>query len=145
MEKDYVRFVRLISNISKSSSKIEALAMQEFGLKRIHAICLYSIFEVEGKFVSASDICKQSHEDKAAVSRAINELEKQGLVVQAFDRNNYRARLSLTEKGKAVAEKLSRAFESAAQTASRALSENERTQVISVLEKICSAINPPTH
>lgn len=145
MEKDYIRFARLISGLGKEIGKIETRAIQEFGLKKIHAICLYNIFAEEGKFVSATDICKQSHEDKAAVSRAIGELEKRGLIVQAFDRNNYRARLGLTEEGKAVAEKLCQIFFCAAQTAGDSLSETEKAQLLDALEKISDGLKASQH
>lgn len=64
-----------------------------------------------GKFgaMAASEICRISHIEKTKVSRAVAEMEKQGLVVRAPDERDRRIeKLSLTDTGKGVFESLGR-------------------------------------
>ena len=76
----YSRFTILINRISRSIHRIKDDAMCKYGLKSAHVSCLYYLYK-EGKPLTARELCDACEEDKAAVSRAIDLLCKEGYVI----------------------------------------------------------------
>ena len=105
-------FTLLVSKLSRSIRKIKSEEMAEFGLKGPHVSCLYYLSRCE--------------EDKAAVSRSLDYLEKNGYVTCAEGSRRYRSPLGLTEKGAAVCRVLNEKIERVVEAASRGLSDRER-------------------
>lgn len=98
-------FVSTISSIHKSIQKIKKNEMKEFGLSGNHVMCLFYLTRYrEG--LTAVQLCKMISEDKAAVSRALGELQERGYIAypQQNGTKKYRAAAVLTEKGAAVTE-----------------------------------------
>ena len=100
-------FTLLVSKLSRSIRKIKSEEMAEFGL-------------------NASELCERCEEDKAAVSRSLDYLEKNGYVTCAEGSRRYRSPLGLTEKGAAVCRVLNEKIERVVEAASRGLSDRER-------------------
>ena len=93
-------FVSSISCINRYIQKIERDEMARYGLKGPHAQYLIAMNRFPNGVTAArlSTICEK---DKAAVSRAISELEKAGLVQRPQPiTSGYRAMLKLTERGR---------------------------------------------
>ena len=108
-------FTLLVSKLSRSIRKIKSEEMAEFGLKGPHVSCLYYLSQ-----------CERCEEDKAAVSRSLDYLEKNGYVTCAEGSRRYRSPLGLTEKGAAVCRVLNEKIERVVEAASRGLSDRER-------------------
>ena len=76
MEERFEAFTVLIARLSRSIRRIKAEEMADFGLKVSHVSCLYYLHCAGA--LTASELCERCEEDKAAVSRAVDELESGG-------------------------------------------------------------------
>ena len=117
-------FTLLVSKLSRSIRKIKSEEMAEFGLKGPHVSCLYYLSQCGG--LTASELCERCEEDKAAVSRSLDYLEKNGYVTCEEGGRRYRSPLGLTEKGAAVCRVLNEKIERVVEAAGRGLSDRER-------------------
>ncbi len=77
--------------------------MAKYGLKGAHALCLLAMSRYpEG--ITASHLCEICDKDKAAISRTLGELEREGLVRRdVTNGSGYRAALTLTDLGQEAA------------------------------------------
>lgn len=112
MEKIFENFTVNILKLNKLVNKIKQYEMGEFGLKAVHVMCGYYLYENPGG-LTASELTKYTLEDKAAISRALLTMREKGLV--SYDVKTYNAKVTLTEEGKkfavAVLEKTDKAVE----------------------------------
>lgn len=94
-------FATSIALIHKYIQRIKTNEMNALGLKGKYAMCLYSLGKSPDG-LTASELCRVCGEDKAAISRAISELEEKELVFadKYTDKRAYRAKVFLTKKGK---------------------------------------------
>ena len=129
-------FTVLIAKINRSIRKIKNEEMAEFGLKSPHVSCLYYLYKEESLTAKElSDICD---EDKAAISRSILALERLGyLSCESESKKRYKAPLSLTEEGNAVAKRIADKIDSVLDFASDALTEDERIKFYENLNSVC--------
>ncbi|MBQ2928529.1 MAG: MarR family transcriptional regulator [Oscillospiraceae bacterium] len=99
----YESFTACISSLYHAIQKIERAEMEAFGLKGPHAHCLLVISRhPEG--LTAARLCELCEKDKAAVSRILSELVREGMVSrECRNGTHYRALLKLTEKGQHAA------------------------------------------
>lgn len=101
MDDKYNEFTLLIAQINRGVGKIKTEEMAKYGLKGSHVSCLYYLYICGG--MTAKKLCDVCGEDKAAVSRAVAYLQKNGYLLPA-DEKRYNAPLTLTEKGESAAE-----------------------------------------
>ncbi len=96
----FERFVSVISGISRNLHKIMSEEMEKYGLKGPYAVYLVAMQRHPQGITAArlSEICEKN---KAAVSRAVADLETMNLIRK--EGGNYRSRLLLTEEGKKAA------------------------------------------
>lgn len=103
MENRYELLSSSISCMYHDIQKIERVEMAKFGLKGPHAQCLLAMSRYP-QGVTSARLCEICEKDKAAISRAVSELEQTGMVLrQERNGNRYRANLILSEQGKAAA------------------------------------------
>ena len=101
MEERFETFTVLITRISRSIKRIKADEMADFELKGPHVSCLYYLSQRDG--MTAAELCERCDEDKAAISRSLDDLEKNGYITCASGAGKrYKSPLRLTERGKAV-------------------------------------------
>ncbi len=144
MEERYQLFTTLIVKCVRAIKKIKSNEMSEFNLKGLHVSCLYYAYVVK-KPLTATVLCDICDEDKANISRAIDRLEAEGYVVcNSKTQKKYNCPISLTEKGKQVAESVANKIDDMVAFASQGLSEENRkifysslTLIANNLEKIC--------
>jgi len=129
-------FCTAISSISHSMQKSERAEMAKYGLKGPHAQCMLAL-ERYPEGITASKLCEICEKDKAAISRAITELTEAKMVTR-FDPEGkrYRSCLTLTEKGKNVAEHVNRLVYAAVMKASAGYSPEDRQIFVNVLSMI---------
>ena len=139
MVERYEKFSSAVSGISCFIQKIEAEVMKGYGLKGACAQYLTAMRgSKEGITISRlSDICAK---DKAAVSRAVAELESKGFV-ERKGAGMYRASLVLTDKGKAVAESVANKASAAVEIAGKGLSDEERQTLYCALDLIATNLS----
>lgn len=144
MEERFKTFTVLIAKISRNIRRIKTEEMSEMNLKSPHFSCLYYLYKA-GPLTAKelSDVCE---EDKSAISRSIEHLEKQGyLQCDSQAKKRYRAHLSLTEKGEKVGQFIANKIDSILELASAGLTDENRkifyqslTLVSDNLQKICN-------
>lgn len=126
MVERYEMFSVAISSIYKYIQKIERDEMVKFGLKGPHAQCLTTLMRFpEG--LTSTQLCELCDKDKAAISRAVSELEAKGLIFRdKINKNAYKALLKLSENGKEAALHISDSARRAVERAGRGLSDEDR-------------------
>lgn len=136
----YKNFTVLIGKINREIRKIKTEEMKEYGLKSPHVSCLYYFYKEE-KLTSKqlTEICE---EDKAAVSRTIDFLEKEGYILCKADvKKRYRDYLEITEKGKKVGKIIVDKIDEVLDKASLGLSEENRKILYQSLELISNNLH----
>ena len=83
----FAQFVAGISCINRCIQKIERDVMVHYGLKGPHAQYLIAMSRYPDG-VTATQLSSLCEKDKAAVSRAVSELEKSGLLHRASEGNS---------------------------------------------------------
>lgn len=135
MEERFGTFTMLISKISRSIKRIKSEEMAEFQLKGSHVSCLYYL-SVYGS-MTAAELCERCEEDKAAISRSLDYLEKNGFVTYGENtRRRYRVALQLTEKGKEVCNRIGAKINRIVDEASEGLTEEDRKAMYHTLQLI---------
>ena len=122
----YIKFTLAISVINRYIQKIEKNAMRKYGLKGSHAQCIVALLNSPDG-ITATDLCKFTDKDKAAVSRTVAELEECGHVKRLGEGENmYRARLVLTESGEKIGAEITGLVNKAVAQADTGLLEKDR-------------------
>lgn len=151
MQSRYEQFSSSISSIYHAIQRIEKNEMIIYGSRGIFAPYLAALYRYPEGLTAAklSEICDR---DKAAVSRAVADMEKEGLLVRENQNDRkYRALLKLTKDGQRAARFVSRQAQFAVEEGGQGLSDAERLhlqQMLSLiarnLENICEKGLPQT-
>ncbi len=130
----FEKFSFNIFSIHHYLHKIMSEEMNSYGLKGPYAIYLIAMSRNESGITSAklAEICGRN---KADVSRAIADFERQNLVARSGDKS-YNAKLILTESGKNIANALAKRAMDAVFLVGGDLESSEREVFYSTLEKI---------
>lgn len=135
MEERFKRFTVFMTRIRRSIQRIKTEEMAEYNLKSPHVSCLYYLYKYGD--MTATELCEVCDEDKAAISRSIVQLEKEGYVEYTDEqKRRYRARMSLTQKGKGIAEELAKKIDRVLDMAGEGLNEADRVVFYRSLELI---------
>lgn len=132
----FEHFSASISCISRYIQRIERTEMEKYGLKGPHAQCLL----VMGRYpegITAARLCEVCDKDKAAISRAVAELEEKDMIRRIGPNGQrYRAMLQLTEKGDAAAAHVENRARQAVEEASVGMTEEQRSIMYGALDLI---------
>ena len=156
MEPGFEAFTVLIARLSRSVKRLKTGEMAEFDLKGPHVSCLYYLSREEG--LTAVELCERCDEDKAAISRSLDFLEKNGYIsCDSTARKRYRSPLRLTDKGRAVCRRMDEKIDRIASQAGEGLSPEDRETMYRAvtllggnLERLCreeramARTHPPT-
>ena len=114
--------------------KIMSDEMKHYGLKGPYAIYLIAMSRNESGITSArlAEICGRN---KADVSRAISDFERNGLIKRSGD-TTYNAKIVLTESGKNIATALAKKAMNAVSLVGEDLTEDKREVLYSSLDSI---------
>ena len=125
MEERFETFTLLISSVGRCIRKIKTEEVSEYNLKSTHVSCLYYLYKKQTLTAKElSDICD---EDKAAVSRSIEYLEKNDFIYcKQTEGKRYKSNLFLTEKGRRTARIIAEKIDKILEQASIGLSEENR-------------------
>ncbi|MBQ5771553.1 MAG: winged helix-turn-helix transcriptional regulator [Clostridia bacterium] len=129
----FFRFSSAINGIYQSIQKIEADELTKYGLRGAHAQYLIAMTQYPGGITSAK-LTQLIQKDKAAVSRAVMEMEEKGLVLRVNNgEKNYRAPIILTETGEKAALALCERAKLAVELAGGNLDEDMRNNFYKAL------------
>ena len=136
----FEQFVSYISAIHRDVQKIERDEMVKYGLKGAYAQYLVAMHRYPDG-ITAAELCDVCGKDKAAVSRALSEMEGRGLIVKHCNHDNqYRAQLRLTEAGMDAADYVCRKAVAAVKIAGQELTDETRTILYRALRGIAAHI-----
>lgn len=132
----FEQFTSSIFAIQRNIQKIERVEMEKFGLKGPHVQCLLAMsHNPEG--LTASQMCTICDKDKAAISRTLAELEREGMVQRlTHNGNRYRAVVKLTAQGQTAADQVEERVQLAVEKAGEGLTEAQRRSLYSALALI---------
>lgn len=131
MKDGYRNFTLLISSVYRNINKIKVKEMAELGLRGTHVTCLFYLYAY-GDGLTAAQLSALSGEDKAAISRSVCYLNKNGYIY--FEGKNYRRPLFLTEKGKETATIVYNRVEEFVVNIDSGMTEKERLTLYKALE-----------
>lgn len=118
----------MIAGISRSIRRLKNGEMAEFDLKTPHVSCIYYLYRANAP-LTAKEICDLCDEDKAAISRSLVYLEKNGFIRCLSDaRKRYRSPMVLTDKGNEIGAKLATKIDSILALAGEGMSDKERAE-----------------
>ena len=132
----FEQFSASVACIYRNIQKIERIEMAKYGLKGPHAQALLAMSRFpEG--ITSGELVKLCDKDKAAISRTVAELEREGMVLRVGKNGNlYRAALTLTERGQEAARIVGERAKQAVEAASSGLSDEHRKVLYAALELI---------
>lgn len=135
--KRFEEFVSLISSIHKNIQKIKQDRMKQFGLSGNHVMCLFYLAQHQ-EGLTAAQLCQLMSVNKAAVSRAMAELEEKDYIFYMNQEENkkYRAVARLTVTGFAVTEQLDEIIYEVVNEIGKDLEEEERNMMYQSLETV---------
>ena len=137
MQDRFKTFTVLIDKLKRCVRKIKNEEVAEYGLKSPHVSCLYYLY-ISKEPLTAKEIEEICEEDKASVSRSIEYLEENGYLVGGEkNRKRYKIPLELTEKGRAVAEGISKKIDSVLSRTNDGLSSEELDIMYRALTVVC--------
>ena len=132
----FEKFSYAIFEISRYWHKLTTEEMEKYGLKGPHAQCLLAMSRYPDG-ITSSRLCVVCDKDKAAISRTVAELEREGLVERSLKGSNrYRALLKLTTQGKAAAEHVDKRAKLAVEKAGEGMTDEQRAIFYTVLDLI---------
>ena len=145
MQSRYEQFAGSVLCLYRCIQKIQRMEMAKYGLKGSHAQCLMAM----GRYpqgITAVELCRLSGKDKAAISRTLSELAREGLVERrARDGQTYRAPLFLTEKGLAAAARVEEAARIAVEQAGEGLTDEHRAIFYATLDLLATNLQRLSH
>ena len=132
----FEQFCSAIASVQRNIQKIERVEMAKYGLKGPHAQALLAMSRhPEG--ITSGQLVKLCDKDKAAISRTVAELEREGMICRVRNNGNiYRAALLLTERGEEAARHVAERAKYAVEAAGVGLSEEQRSIFYSCLDMI---------
>lgn len=134
------RFTSAISSIHRFVQKIERHEMEKYGLKGAAAQYLLAMARYP-QGITAAALCDVCDRDKAAVSRILADMEEKGLILRTGPGDTqYRALLTLTDKGREAARFVDQKAATAVALAGRDLDDTERKIFYNALEKIANSL-----
>ncbi len=134
MVSSFEQFLFSISCINRHVQRLEREEMVRHGYRGSFAQYLMALYHYE-EGLTAAKLAALCDKDKAAISRAVSEMEEKGLVCRMRSAEHiYRARICLTPQGKETAELLFVRAQVAVKEIGKELSREE-------LKVICGALN----
>ena len=141
MLRRFEEFCSVIAAIHHNIQKIERDEMEKYGLKGPYAQYLVTMSRCpEG--ITAAQLSEMCDKDKAAVSRALAELERRALVTREMANDTaYRALVRLTEDGAAAARYVCDKVRQAVELAGNGLTDLDRQAFYSTLRRIAGNLH----
>lgn len=131
----FERFSFAISEIYRYWHKIAADVMEQYGMKGPYAVYFTTLYQYP-QGLTAARLAELCGKDKADVSRAVTAMEGKKLLRK--EGSSYRAMLTLTEEGEAVARQVNEKAMTAVTYGGRGLTNKQREVFYHCLDTIAS-------
>ena len=133
MERRFETFTVLVGKLSRSIRRLKTEQMAQLNLKGPHVSCLYYLYSFGP--MTAAELCERCEEDKAAISRSLEYLERTGYL-QPQAGKKYKAKLLLTDRGRQAGEEVASRINRILDAAGAGLTDQEREIMYRAMEKI---------
>lgn len=127
MVERFEKFAFVISNAYRYIQRIETEAMEKYGLKGAYVQYMIVIHN-NPDGATATQLSDIADRNKAAVSRALAEMEDKGIIYRNKEKNYYRARIFLTEEGEKAMQYIIDKAKKAVKIADMGLEEKKRDE-----------------
>ena len=133
----FAKFTLLIEGIHKCIQKMKVDTVSELGIKSVHVSWLYTLLRHE-EGLTAAELAQQSMVDRSLVSREIASLKRSGhvSVTGGSEGRGYNSRITLTDEGRALAERIADEVLNVQNTVDEGISEEELRSFYSTLDKL---------
>ena len=133
----FEKFTLLIDGIHKSINKIKFDTAPYLGVKSVHVFWVYQL-SLHPEGLTAQEIAAVSMVDKSLISREIAALKKDGYVEceDTGKKRNYNARITLTDKGRELAQKITKEAIYVQSAVDVGISDEELMSFYATLEKL---------
>ena len=135
----YERLSAAISSVHRYIQQLERYEMEQCGYKGMYAQYLSVISRAEGG-ITLGGLCEKCDKDKAAVSRAVAEMIKAGLI-ERTDGTQYRACVRLTDAGREAAAFVKQRVETAVGEIGKGVTKTELASFYKTLDTITSNLH----
>lgn len=133
----FEKFTLLIDGIHKSINKIKIDIAPNLGVKSVHVFWLYELL-IHPEGLTATELAAVSMIDRSLVSREIAALKKSGYIKreQVGRGRGYNARITLTDEGAELAQRIIAEAQSVQNVVDEGISEGELVNFYVTLEKL---------
>ena len=137
MNQRFEIFVTAITQIYRSIQKLKVKEMADFGLKGSHVMCLFHL-KKHPEGLTSSQLAQYCEEDKAAISRTLNELQDLSLIhiEENPGQRRYRSLITLTESGDQITSEMEIKIKKAVGLAAQGYTDEQRELFYHVLLQI---------
>ena len=137
MEENALESLIVLNNdIYRDLQKVKASLSDAENFRIMHIVCLYCIYKKEGE-IYATHLSDVAHLDKAAISRALADLEVGNYISKHCEKDTkYKAKLMLTKKGREEAKRIKDSIDKATSAILKDFDEDEIVTLLSLLEKL---------
>lgn len=134
MNKTHVEIVHIMLKYNRLFKSFMKAELSDTGINHIEALTLHSLKTLKGR--SAEKLLETVSCDKSVMTRALQHLEKEGLVTRNENPADGRSWLfSITEKGMTAADKVTTVFEKWSRLTFDGLTESEASLFLELLKK----------
>lgn len=145
----FKEFSSLISSVHSNMRKLKSRYMRQLGLKAVHVSWIY-LLRMHPEGMSASELAAAGQSNRSLVSREIDYLFEQGIIVTqpSGDKRRYGWKLTLTGKGEQLADFISAVVTDIQDTVSRDIPEEDLVtfyRTLRVLADGLGEINQDSH
>ena len=129
-------FVSLICQLNRSIRRIKGFEMRAMGLRGVHVMILFHM-NLHPEGLTQTRLATLCAEDKATISRAVQDLTEMGVIASDPSTLNRRnVKLTLTEHGNELAGGLGERIRNAVEAGAAGLPDKARDLLYSMLERV---------
>lgn len=137
----YELFTLSINNLARLIIKIKSAEMKSWGLKSPHVSCLYFLYK-SNEPITLKQLCQICQQDKGAMSRNINFLERNDFVIcKSKTPKPYNSPLILTKKGEEIGKFISNKIDTILNNATKGLTNQEKDIMYRCLDIISNNLS----
>ena len=129
-------FVSLICQLNRSIRRIKGFEMRSMGLRGVHVMILFHL-NLHPEGLTQTRLATLCAEDKATISRAVQDLTEMGVITNNPAALNHRnVQLTLTEHGSELAGGLGERIRKAVEAGAAGLPDKARNLLYDMLERV---------
>lgn len=139
----FIRFSLATESVLKAITKYKNDCLDRYGLRGMHLMTMVCLFRSGAEGLTPGDLARLCAVDKAFVSRTTGELRRLGYL--SVDGGRYNARVSLSERGRAVTGEIYRMLNEAVARITEGVSDGDVETFYGVLDRFGKNLDAMNH